>query len=54
MTAQDTAQDTAQESNDFIANVSGRYSSKKSETVYIIIYPDGSKGELNMGAIVLL
>jgi len=28
--------------------------SKKTKTVNTIIYPDGSKGELNIGAIVLL
>ena len=30
------------------------YMSKKTKTVNTIIYPDGSKGELNIGAIVLL
>ncbi len=30
------------------------YMSKKTKTVNIILYPDGSKGELNIGAIVLL
>jgi len=54
--------------NDFIANVSGscsddkplteieylEYMSKKAKTVYTITYPDGSKGELNRGVIVLL
>jgi len=68
MTAQDKAHDTAQEGNDFIADVSGSYSddkplteieyleymSKKAKTVNTITYPDGSKGELNRGVIVLL
>ena len=54
--------------NDFIADVSGSYSddkkmteieyleymSKKAKTVHTITYPDGSKGELNRGVIVLL
>jgi hypothetical protein len=30
------------------------YMSKKAKTVNIITYPDGSKGELNKGIIVLL
>lgn len=51
-----------------IADVSGSYSddkplteieyleymSKKAKTVHTITYPDGSKGELNRGVIVLL
>ena len=30
------------------------YMSKKAKTVHTIIYPDGSKGELNRGVVVLL
>ena len=30
------------------------YISRKAKTVHTIIYPDGSKGELNRGVIVLL
>lgn len=30
------------------------YMSKKAKTIHTITYPDGSKGELNRGAIVLL
>lgn len=30
------------------------YMSKKAKTVHTIIYPDGSKGELNRGVIVIL
>jgi hypothetical protein len=54
--------------NDFIADVSGSYSndkplteieyleymSKKAKSTNTIVYPDGSKGELNRAVIVLL
>lgn len=30
------------------------YMSKKAQTVHTIIYPDGTKGELNIGVIVLV
>jgi len=60
--------DKQQNGNDFIADVSDsyfdskpltemeylEYMSKKAKTVHTIIYPDGSKGELNRGVIVLL
>lgn len=60
--------DNPQNGNDFIADVSGsyfddkplteieylEYMSKKAKTVHTITYPDGSKGELNRGVIVLL
>ena len=58
----------AENGNDFIADVSGsssddkplteieylEYMSKKAKTVHTITYPNGSKGELNRGVIVLL
>ena len=54
--------------NEVLADVSGscsddnpmteieyhEYMSKKAKTVHTITYPDGSKGELNRGVIVLL
>ena len=54
--------------NEVLADVSGsyfdskpltemeylEYMSKKAKTVHTIIYPDGSKGELNRGVVVLL
>ena len=57
-----------QKGNEVLADVSGSYSndkpmteieyleymSKKAKTVHTITYPDGSKGELNRGVIVLL
>jgi hypothetical protein len=60
--------DKQQNGNDFIADVSGSYSdykpineieyleymSKKAKTVHTISYPDGTKGDLNRGVIVLL
>ena len=60
--------DKPQNGNDFIADVSGscsdnkplteieylEYMSKKAKTVHTIVYPDGSKGELNRGVVVLL
>lgn len=68
MNKENKTSDKAQKSNDFIADVSGSYSdnkplteieyieymSKKAKTVHTITYPDGSKGELNRGVVVLL
>ncbi len=68
MSKENETLDKQQNGNDFIADVSGSYSddkpmteieyleymSKKAKTAHTIIYPDGSKGELNRGVIVLL
>ena len=68
MSKENKTLDKQQNGNDFIADVSGSYSndkpmtkieyleymSKKAKTVHTIIYPDGSKGELNRGVVVLL
>lgn len=68
MTKREELKNNYKNGNDFIADVSGssfdskpltemeylEYMSKKAKTVYTITYPDGSKGELNRGAIVLL
>ncbi|MGI6306967.1 MAG: hypothetical protein ACOXZQ_14030 [Bacteroidales bacterium] len=68
MSKENKTSDKQQNGNDFIADVSGsyfdskpltemeylEYMSKKAKTVHTIIYPDGSKGELNRGVVVLL
>ena len=68
MNKENKTSDKHEHGNDFIADVSDsyfdskpltemeylEYMSKKAKTVHTIIYPDGSKGELNRGVVVLL
>lgn len=68
MSTENNTSDKQQNGNDSITDVSGsyfdsktltemeylEYMSKKAKTVHTITYPDGSKGELNRGVIVLL